>query len=136
MNVDAKWIDVVTDPLGLAGFALFLVFLIVCRPAFRSGLPWLAPVFVVLAISALAGGFGLAWKKAEQAAASARSPVTSGPAPISPPPNKPSIQIQTIETKGVGSSVAVGGGNVDQKVDLKLGSEADSAKPKSVDSKK
>ena len=56
----SDWTKVVTNPLGLAGFALFLVFayLRVRGPKERR---WLAPIAAFLAIAALTGGLVLAY---------------------------------------------------------------------------
>ena len=55
-----KWIDVVTDPLGLSGFALCLVFLLLTRLRKARSAPWVMPVFVGMAFLALVGGIWLA----------------------------------------------------------------------------
>jgi hypothetical protein len=55
-----KWIDVVTDPLGLAGFALFLVFTVLTRLRKENRPSWLTPVFIVMAFVSLIGGIWLA----------------------------------------------------------------------------
>jgi len=61
MPNQAEWIKVVTDPMGIAAFALFLVFLILSRTKKADERRWLAPVFVVLAIISLLGGFTVAF---------------------------------------------------------------------------
>lgn len=55
-----KWIDVVTNPLGLAGFALFLVFTVLSRVGGKSRPSWLMPTFVAMALISLVGGLWLA----------------------------------------------------------------------------
>ena len=57
-----KWIDVVTNPLGIAGFALFLVFTFVSR----SRRPLERNVFMVFAAVALLAGLGLAYRHATE----------------------------------------------------------------------
>ena len=57
-----KWIDVVTNPLGIAGFALFLVFTF----ASRSQRPRERNVFMVFAAVALLAGLGLAYRHASE----------------------------------------------------------------------
>ena len=57
-----KWIDVVTNPLGIAGFALFLVFTFVSR----SQRPRERNVFMVFAAVALLAGLGLAFRDASE----------------------------------------------------------------------
>lgn len=60
MPNQAEWIKVVTDPMGIAAFALFLLFLILSQTKKADERRWLAPVFVVLAIISLLGGFKIA----------------------------------------------------------------------------
>lgn len=61
-SVAKPWIDVVTNPLGLAGFALFLVFWFLSRRAKQQSYKWLPFVAVVMACFALIGGLLLASK--------------------------------------------------------------------------
>jgi len=58
MNV---WTKVVTDPLGLAGFALFLVFEYLAKVKKSDQRRWLAPLAVFAGIAALIGGLGLGY---------------------------------------------------------------------------
>src|SRR5215472_5764380 len=58
------WTKVVTEPLGLAGFALFLVFGVLARLKAKDERRWLAPVASAMAFLALAGGLVLAYFKA------------------------------------------------------------------------
>lgn len=55
-----KWIDVVTDPLGLVGFALFLVFTFLARHNTRTNDP-VRLIFASLAVVAVIGGLALSW---------------------------------------------------------------------------
>ncbi len=57
------WIKVVTHPLGLAGFALFLAFSITAKkiPARRPA--WLTPLFFAMACAALLGGLVLSYRQ-------------------------------------------------------------------------
>lgn len=71
------WTKVVTEPLGLAGFALFLVFGVFSRIKRDNERKWLGPLAMAMAILALTGGLTLAYlKRAPQAA----PPVTTAPA--------------------------------------------------------
>ncbi len=54
------WIKVVTEPLGLAGFALFLVFGLLARVKRADERRWLSPVAAAMAFVVLLGGLGLA----------------------------------------------------------------------------
>lgn len=113
-----SWIDVVTSPLGLGGFALFLVFAFLARRGTRSPYRWLPPAAVAMACVALFGGLWLAY--------SARpGPVMSSspgvPSEASNTANaKPGIGQSTVGPNspaiaGVGGSVTItsGGGNAD-----------------------
>jgi hypothetical protein len=56
-----EWTKVVSNPLGLAGFALFLVFGYLARVKRNDERRWLSPVAVALAFVALAGGLILSY---------------------------------------------------------------------------
>lgn len=55
------WTKVVTEPLGLAGFALFLVFGLLSRLKGKDERRWLPLFSGVLAFVALLGGLGIAF---------------------------------------------------------------------------
>ncbi len=59
-NIDS-WTDVLVHPLGMAGFALFLVFIVLTR--FRKGKSnkLFTTAFVIMAFVSLMGGFMLAY---------------------------------------------------------------------------
>jgi hypothetical protein len=57
----SEWTKVVTSPLGLAGFALFLVFGYLAKVKRSDERRWLAPVAVFVAVAALVGGLVLAY---------------------------------------------------------------------------
>jgi hypothetical protein len=63
------WTKVITEPLGLAGFALFLVFGVLSRVKQADERKWLGPVAMAMAVLALAGGLTLAYLKRPQQAA-------------------------------------------------------------------
>ena len=71
-----KWIDVVTQPLGLAGFALFLVFAVFTGrrggPA-NDPLRWL---LAAVAVVALAGGLSLSYLQMPKPTAEGAAPET------------------------------------------------------------
>ena len=58
------WTKVVTEPLGLAGFALFLVFGVLARVKKQDERRWLGPLASGMAVLALLGGLTLAYVKA------------------------------------------------------------------------
>lgn len=110
----SEWTKVVTDPLGLAGFALFLVFGLVAKTRKSSERRWLAPVAVCLAVAALLGGLTLSYLK---------SSGTQAPAA------KPAIQQQNSNVKqistGSGSPNVQGvNGNVTVTIDQSSGDAA------------
>lgn len=109
MDVSEKWIDVVTDPLGLAGFALFLVFVLLSARADRT----LRLVFAGLAVVAVAGGLALAFQRQGPTPA----PAAGGDAPRS-------IE-QT--TQGAGSP-AVAGTKGDVNIKINMGGRETPAK--------
>lgn len=61
----STWINVVTDPLGLAGFALFLVFGFLAKVGLAKGQQWLTISAVSMAAIALIGGMLLSWQRNE-----------------------------------------------------------------------
>jgi hypothetical protein len=63
-NAIHDWTKVVTEPLGLAGFALFLVFGVLSRLKAKDERRWLGPLASAMAVVALAGGLVLAYLKA------------------------------------------------------------------------
>jgi len=56
-----EWTKVVTNPLGLAGFALFLIFGYLAKARKSAERRWLTPVAVFMAIGALVAGLALAY---------------------------------------------------------------------------
>lgn len=56
-----EWAKVVTNPLGLAGFALFLVFGLIAKVKRSDEKRWIARVAICMAIAALLGGIAIAW---------------------------------------------------------------------------
>ncbi len=57
----SEWVKVVTHPLGLAGFALFLAFGSLARAKRTRERRWLATTAMTMAFIALVGGFFLAY---------------------------------------------------------------------------
>jgi hypothetical protein len=95
------WTEVVTHPLGLAGFSLFIVFALLARmgPSRRS--PWLAPAAVTMAFIALLGGIGLAFRQISHSPVSANlAPAATRPAKSSSPEPTGSEAAKT-ETRSV-----------------------------------
>jgi hypothetical protein len=97
------WTKVVTEPLGLAGFALFLVFGLLSRVKGQTERRWLGPLASGMAILALAGGLVLAYLKVSQREPSQMTPAAAVKA--APPTQTNQVQ-QT--TTGAGSPVVQG----------------------------
>ena len=60
-----KCSEVVTSPLGLAGFVLFLMFSFLARTIRQSELAWSPSAFAMMAVIALVGGISLAFFQAD-----------------------------------------------------------------------
>jgi hypothetical protein len=58
----AEWTKVLVHPLGLVGYALFLLFGLVARAKRRDERRWLLPAVLTAAAAALFGGLGLAYR--------------------------------------------------------------------------
>jgi carbon starvation protein CstA len=56
-----EWTKVVANPLGIAGFALFLVFGYLARIKKSDQHRWIAPMAFVMAVTALIGGLSIAY---------------------------------------------------------------------------
>lgn len=73
------WIKVVTHPLGLAGFALFLVFGYLAKVKRNNERRWLSRAAVAVAVVPLAGGLFIAYaeisKPATPSAQTSKAPV-------------------------------------------------------------
>ncbi len=109
------WTKVVTEPLGLAGFALFLIFGVLSRLKAKQERRWLAPVASAMAVLALGGGLVLAYFKT---AATAQPPRKTSPAAVQTNSN---VQ-QT--TTGKGSPIVQGvQGDVTITVDQSEGTQ-------------
>ena len=100
------WIKVITDPLGIAGYALALVFGITGRIISQKGkrnAKWVAPTAFAFALVCIIGGLTLAYSRG----------VT--PLPVRPKPasdQTQSMHIDKIDQKGNGAAVAGVQGNV------------------------
>jgi len=59
----SEWVKVVTHPLGLAGFALFLVFGYLAKEKRQDTRRWLPAVAVAMAVITLVGGLYLSYSR-------------------------------------------------------------------------
>src|SRR5690348_15137298 len=64
------WTKVVTNPLGLAGYALFLVFTYIARIKRPAERHWMSRVAAILAVLSVAGGLYLSARQMSQVAKS------------------------------------------------------------------
>ena len=114
-----KWTDVVTHPLGLAGFVLFLVFAYLARTKEQRAKRWLRPIAMLFACVALVGGIWLAYA---QISHGVKDPL----APSQPPPSAqlPVGHVEQRSTGGTGSPNIQGvSGNVTVTVDQSSAAE-------------
>jgi hypothetical protein len=58
-----EWTKVITHPLGLAGFTLFIVFSLLIRRTTNRQPRWLKVIFTTMAFIALIGGLFLAYER-------------------------------------------------------------------------
>lgn len=96
------WSKVVTDPLGLVGFTLFLLFGALARIKRNAERRWVVPVALGVAVLALAGGLTLAFLKDTQPAR-----VLQVPAPAPANPGQVNQQVDQ-KTTGAGSPAVQG----------------------------
>jgi hypothetical protein len=63
-----EWLKVVTDPLGLAGFALFILFGYAAKVKRSDERRWLSPLAAFAGIAALIGGLAIGYVRVPKAA--------------------------------------------------------------------
>lgn len=97
----SEWTKVVMQPLGLAGFALFLVFGYLARVKKNDERRWLSPAAVALAVVALVGCLLIAYKQLPK----------PSPPPVQTIRGQPSVKQQT-NSKVQQSSTGQGSPNV------------------------
>lgn len=71
-----EWAKVVTQPLGFAAFALFLIFSVLVGLTRRRNRPVLLVVFVLAAVASLGGGLWLASVRVSKSATNSDHPST------------------------------------------------------------
>jgi len=98
----SEWTKVVTHPLGLAGFVLFLIFGYLARAKRSDERRWLSPVAFSFAAIALVGGLVLAYVQVPKPAAPSLQ-TSKPPAPT----QQQSNQVQQT-TSGQGSPAVQG----------------------------
>lgn len=120
------WAKVTTEPLGLAGFALFLIFSYIGRVNRHDKRKWLPVVAFTCAAATLVGGFVLAYVQAVKPVPSPHS----GDVPANAAPQEPNQVDQ--KSTGAGSPNVQGvHGDVTITVDQSSGKTTESkSKPK------
>jgi hypothetical protein len=123
------WTKVVTDPLGLVGFTLFLLFGAVARLKRDEKRSWVVPVTLGMAVLALASGLTLAFLKQSQSSAREKATLPPPAASAQPSPQQMNQQIDQ-KTTGPGSPAVQGvQGNVTINVDQSGGTWKQKPKP-------
>jgi hypothetical protein len=103
------WTKVVTEPLGLAGFALFLVFGYLARVKRNDQRRWLSPVALGIATIALVGGLVISYVQVSKTVA----PPVQNTKQAAPTQHQTNQQIQQSSTGPCSPNVqGVQGGNV------------------------
>jgi tetrahydromethanopterin S-methyltransferase subunit D len=102
-----KWIEVVTDPLGLVGFALFLVFTAAARYGMRRGQGWLPVAAVSMAVIALVGGLVLSWNTQDRRAAAQSAQQGIGGTPAASEVRQRTEGVQSPAIQGVSGNVSI-----------------------------
>ena len=110
----SSWVNVVTDPLGLAGFALFLVFGALAKIGRSRNKAWLFVAAISLAAIALIGGMILSWQKSEVN----QQPASTVPTTTTQPPGEASqitYEKQSPAVQNVQGGVTINIGTQDNK---------------------
>jgi hypothetical protein len=116
------WTKVVSEPLGLAGFALFLIFTYLGKVKSGDKRKWISPVAFACAAATLMGGFALAYLQITKPAPSTDSVAK----PAATVVHQPSIVQQS--SSGAGSpNVQGANGDVTITVDQSNGKTSQKA---------
>ena len=100
-----KWVDVVTHPLGLVGFALFLVFGLFSQPELAERHAWLAPAAVSMAAVALLAACTIALLPVMRG----KKLTADGPPAVHPAPQATAQTLVRQKTQGAPAIGTVGG---------------------------
>ena len=112
------WTKVVTEPLGLAGFALFLIFAYLGKLKSGDKRKWISPVAFVCAAATLTAGLSLAYLQIAK-------PVTPPASPVKAAPDIQQINHSQQTSTGPGSPNIQGvNGDVTVTVDQSTGKTA------------
>lgn len=114
-----EWTQVLSSPLGLVSYALFLVFGFLAKVKSSSERRWVAPAAMFLACTALLGGLGIAYRQVELLKKS--PPPVNAVQPPDAQKKQTNSQVQQTST-GTGSSNVQGvQGDVTISVDQSAG---------------
>ena len=126
----SEWTKVVTQPLGLVGFCLFLVFGYLAKVKRHDERHWLTPVAVALAAVSLIGGLTLAYLQTPNP----QAPVIQTTNPPAPSPQQTNKVQQT--SSGPGSPNVQGvQGDVTVTVDQSNGKTTTTTTKKAAEKK-
>lgn len=128
--------EMITHPLGLAGFALALVFGVLSTRLRRTAPPWWPTVAILLAAVALIGGLLLAYIEPSVSTTPVEHQTASSERPVKATEAKPSIVpserrvkgTPSVETKGDCSPAIVDSKTGDIKIDCKNLNASEQAK--------
>jgi len=95
------WIKVVTDPMGLAGFALFLVFTFLARKGKKPA--WMSAWAYAMACTALVGGLVLGYFRVRENSSPHLPAAASQPAPAPAPATTNQQAIGEINQQSTGN---------------------------------
>jgi|SRR5271157_1916873 len=113
----SEWTKVVTQPLGLAGFALFLVFVYLGRAKRYDKRRWLSPAAFAIAAMALIGGLVLAYVQVPKPV----PPSVQTSKPAAPTQQQTNQQVQQTSTGAGSPNVQGAQGDVTITVDQSTG---------------
>jgi hypothetical protein len=116
-NLMGEWTKVVTNPLGLAGFALFLVFGYLAKMNKGGERRWIAPMAFALAMAALLGGLAIAYVQVPRAS----QPAAQTSQPPAPAKQQTNQQVRQTSTGDGSPNVQGVQGNVTITVDQSKG---------------
>lgn len=131
-NAMSEWIKVVTHPLGLVGFVLFLIFGLLAKAKYRAERRWLYPAAVAFAMVALLGGLGLAYFQVRGSMPAVQPQAVQAPSPSQQGPT----QVQQTVTGAGGVAVEGVEGDLTITVDQSSGKTETSKPPEKTPKQK
>lgn len=122
------WTKVITNPLGLAGFSLFLIFGFIGRLKLSQKRPWIVIVAFAMSAVSLLGGLLLAYSKA--------STEKTAQSPTAPADNQTCSQVEQSSTGNASPNVNCVKGPVTITIDQSSGSPKTTSNAPSAPSEK